>query len=209
MASEVDICNLALSHLGDEATVSSISPPDGSQQADYCARFYPIARDQLLALHAWSAATKRVALAEISTTELPPEWEFCYASPPGAIQVIGLRPPGVSFDDANDEYPFVQEVLQDGSKVIYTNVNEASARYVHGVTDTAKFSALFVTALARLLASYLAGPIIKGKTGMQVAQAHYQAFARVDLPLAVSADQKGQRVNLYRDFIPDGLRARG
>ena len=33
MASEVDICNLALAHLGDAATVSSINPPEGSIQA--------------------------------------------------------------------------------------------------------------------------------------------------------------------------------
>ena len=48
MASEVDICNLALGHLGDNATVASLNPPEGSVQAQHCARFYPIARDALL-----------------------------------------------------------------------------------------------------------------------------------------------------------------
>lgn len=27
MASEIDICNLALAHLGDTATIASLSPP--------------------------------------------------------------------------------------------------------------------------------------------------------------------------------------
>lgn len=52
MASEVDICNLALARLGDNATVASIDPPEGSAQAEHCARFYAIARDSLLEMHA-------------------------------------------------------------------------------------------------------------------------------------------------------------
>ena len=34
MASNVDICNLALSLIGDVAKVSSITPPDGSVQSE-------------------------------------------------------------------------------------------------------------------------------------------------------------------------------
>ena len=35
MSSVVDICNIALSRLGDRATVTSIDPPEGSAQALY------------------------------------------------------------------------------------------------------------------------------------------------------------------------------
>jgi len=66
MASIVDICNLALSHLGDSATVSSIDPPEGSAQADLCARFFPIALASLLEAHSWGFATRRVALAPLA-----------------------------------------------------------------------------------------------------------------------------------------------
>ena len=45
MATEVDICNIALAHLGDDATIASLSPPEGSAQAEKAARFYPIARN--------------------------------------------------------------------------------------------------------------------------------------------------------------------
>ena len=63
MASEVEICNLALSHLGDTATVASSDPPEGSAQAEHCARFYPIARDALLEMQNWKFATRRATLA--------------------------------------------------------------------------------------------------------------------------------------------------
>ena len=42
MASEIDIVNLALSRLGDDATVASLYPPEGSAQAEHGARFYPV-----------------------------------------------------------------------------------------------------------------------------------------------------------------------
>ena len=65
MATEVDICNLALSKLGDEANLHSIDPPDGSTQADHCARWYPIARDKALQCFPWSFATRRVEPAKL------------------------------------------------------------------------------------------------------------------------------------------------
>lgn len=227
MASDVNICNLALAHLGDNAGVTNISPPDGSQQADWCAQFYPIARDQLLSMHAWSFATKRIALAlKAAGTEQPDTWTYCYAVPNLAINVISVLPPqGTTSGAVFTSFPpdqitgteplgdgntqdFVQETLQDGTKVIFTNVQYAIARYVVSVTDTTKYSGLFVPALARLLASYLAGPVLKGDTGIKVGGAHYKAFAQFDLPWATTMDQKGQKQNAYKEFIPDSLQAR-
>ena len=77
MASDVGICNLALSRLGDAATVSSIDPPEGSTQADLCATFYPMARDSLLEMHAWAFATRRVDLS-LLTAETD-AWVYAYA----------------------------------------------------------------------------------------------------------------------------------
>ena len=73
MASVVDICNLALAHLGDDATISSIDPPEGSAQAEHCKRFYTSARDTLLQLHPWNFASKRIALAELGDELLHPK----------------------------------------------------------------------------------------------------------------------------------------
>jgi hypothetical protein len=44
------------------------------------------------------------------------------------------------------------------------------------VTDTAKFSPLFVEALTWLLASKLAGPVLKGDAGAAAAQACTRTF---------------------------------
>ena len=60
--------------------------------------------------------------------------------------------------------------------VILTNVADATLSYVAKVTDTTVFSPLFVDALAWLLASNLAGPLMKGDAGAQMAQTCYRHF---------------------------------
>ncbi|WP_059413445.1 hypothetical protein [Cupriavidus basilensis] len=198
MASEVDICNMALSRLGDQATVSSIDPPEGSPQAGHCAQWYPICRDLLLEMHAWSFATTRVALALLNSDW--PSWRFTYAVPADCIKPWAVLPPdalsdyAVRFPTADVGFfplpedrvvgagaayvpqDFSVESADDGTTVIYTNQENAILRYTKQVTDPTKFTPLFVDAFGWLLASYLAGPIIKGDAGAQAAQTAYQAF---------------------------------
>lgn len=186
MASEVDICNLALGHLGDNATVASIDPPEGSAQAEHCQRFYPIARDSLLELHNWNFATRRSQLAELTSTWS--EWKYAYAYPSNVINLLAIMPPGATNDFAQSAVnglgfgttswdnrphaagmyvpqPYTCETLDDGTEVIYTNQEQAIARYTVRVRDPSKFSPLFVQTLSWHLAAMLAGPVVKGDAG--------------------------------------------
>ncbi len=160
MASIVDICNLALAHFGDEGGVSSISPPDGSAQAGHCARFYPIARDALLEMHAWDFATRRVALSQTINTPAG-SWGFEYHYPSSCARILAIQSPGAMDDTASEDY--LIETAANGDKVILTDVEGAVARYTKLVTDPTKFSPLFVTSLSWLLGSYVAGPITKDR----------------------------------------------
>jgi hypothetical protein len=171
LASVVDIANLALAHLGDEATVSSISPSDGSAQADHCARFYPIARDALLEMHDWNFARRRVALTETANTP-PDTWAYEYAYPNSCLRLLYLLA-----EDGDETKPrqYLQGTDSSGNKVIWTNEENATALYTHAITDTTKFTGLFVNCLSWLLASYLAGPITKD---MKVKDAMMKVFER-------------------------------
>lgn len=192
MASEVDICNLALGFLGDSATVSNLSPPEGSAQAGHCSRFYPIARNSLLELHPWGFASKRVALSLLSTAPTN-SWEYAYAVPADAINLLAVLDP-----EALDDYsaglelngnpgmvppaagsytpqPYTIETL-NGADVLLTNQENAVLRYTALVTDTTKFPPLFTEALAWLLASKLAGPLLKGDGGVKMAQSCLKQF---------------------------------
>jgi hypothetical protein len=172
MASEVDICNLALARLGDNATVASIDPPEGSAQAEHCARFYPVARDSLLEMHAWKFATRRVLLAKLTVESW--DWAFAYAEPTGALKLLGVLSATASNDD--ETQPYEAESAANGTSIILTNQEGASLRFVARVTDTTKFSPLFVDALAWLLASYLAGLVLKGDAGAAMAKTCLQSF---------------------------------
>lgn len=190
MASEIEVCNLALGHLGDDATVASIDPPEGSAQAEHCARFYPIARDTLLQSHGWNFATRRIQLAQMSA--VPYGWAYAYARPDGALDVFDIQFPE-TMDYAQQSYPFVCESDADGNEVIYTDVENAVARYIVQVTDTTKFPPLFTLALSWQLASLLAGPILKGDAGAAEAKRCAQ-MAQAYLGEAKVADTRQRRV---------------
>jgi hypothetical protein len=89
--------------------------------------------------------------------------------------------------------PFEVESLQDGTQVIYTNQENALLRYTVSVADPTTFSALFIDALSHLLASYLAGPVIKGDVGRQESKGQYAIFQTI-YAHATSSDANDRRV---------------
>lgn len=205
MSSEVDICNLALAHLGDEATVASINPPEGSVQAEYCARFYPFARNSLLEMHTWGFATRIKKLAQLTTARQG--WSFSYARPSGTIKIISVVP-DYAGDEAHADHaqPFSCESDDTGADIILTDQPDAMARYICLVTDTTKFSPLFVQALAWHLASMLAGPILKGEVGAAESKRCVNAMqAYLSQAMVSDANQRKTKPT----HTPDWVRARG
>lgn len=213
MASQVDICNLALAHLGDEAQVASIVPTDGTIQSAHCARFYPIARSLLLEMHPWTFATKRVALAAV-TNPYSDDWTYAYALPSTCIRPLALLVPGtpekvlgVGETDAGT-FPYIVESAGDGSIVLYTNEAGAYLRYIDLITDSTKYTPAFVACLARLLASYLAGPVLKGDSGIKMAERQMGIFSR-EYAVATARNANTGHRNTRQTYRPDWLAARG
>lgn len=173
MASVVDICNIGLAHLGSDNQIASISPPDGSVESGYCARFYPIARREMLEMAPWSFSRTRAVLVE--TTNASVVWTYAYLLPSDIIKptrvlstlrfnallfelrndATGLAVPGSLFDESGS----AKYELEDN--VLYTHEPEATLLYRRDVTDSGKFTSLFTTGLGYLMASYLAGPLTR------------------------------------------------
>lgn len=195
MATEVDIYNLALAHIGDRANVADVN--EASAQAAHCRRFYPMARDTLLTAYPWIFAIKRVLLAEL-TNDLT-SWDYRYAIPGDSLRVLAVLP-----NEATNDHEGSSFILENGS--IYTNEYQAEARYIYRQTSTGLFSQNFVNALSRLLASHIAGPIIKGREGRNAAKEQLEFYA-FELELAKRADAN-QKLDSKR-YIPAGIAARG
>lgn len=187
MSSEVDICNLALSHIGDTANIASINPPEESVQAEHCARFYPIARDTLLEMHTWGFATRSISLALLDLTAR--EWLYVYQRPVNALRLISV----LASEENDESIQAFQEETINGTPVILTNQEDAVLRYTVLVTDTTKFSPLFVTTLSWFLASMLAGPIIKGDTGAAEAK-RCLSMANTFLSTAKASDSRNRNI---------------
>ena len=215
MATEVNICNLALAHLGDDATIASLSPPEGSAQAEKAARFYPIARDSLLEMHTWNFAAKRANLA-LTTNNLA-QWDYAYVAPTDMMSPVAVISPTAQNDYAtrmsagdtpggitSNYAPTIvagqytpQQFAIEGT-TIYTNVETAMLRYQAFVTESDKFSPLFVMTLSLHLASMLAGPIIKGDQGAAEAKRCTQVMVSY-LTTAKQSD------NLQRDITVEHI----
>lgn len=208
MASDVDICNTALSYIGADAVVTSISPPDGSYEASQCARFYPIARRELIESGGYSFSLARAVLAEVDNVSTV--WSYAYALPADAIgtlrvlQLAHLNELGLNFPIGSlSGYYFSYQLVDDmfterGSAdfaveggVLYTNEPEAVLLYIRDIVDTTKFSSLFVSALGVLLAAYIAGPIIKGMEGAKIGLQYRQMAARMRGEAAASDANTG------------------
>ena len=168
MASAIDIANLALAHLGDDANVASFDPPEGGPQAEHCARFYPIARDRLLEMHAWSFAVRTDALTPLGAVDGDTRRRF--ALPADCLRPLGLR----AFRDFTSD--FAIETAADGQPTLIADGDGAVLRYVRRIEDATRFSPLFVEALSWLLASMVAGPLIKGESGVAAAKSCWQVF---------------------------------
>lgn len=193
MASVVQLCNMALSHIGSEARVASISPPDGSVEAGYCATFYDLARTEMLEPGTWAFSLKRAALTEV--TNASTTWAYAYTKPSDCLRPLRILAPSIAVTvftqdtvgpRADDRSSADFEIEGD---VVYTNASEAVLLYVHDVTDSGKFTPSFTSALSYLLASYLAGPIIKGNESMQVGDGMRQrAMSLADMSATASAN---------------------
>lgn len=200
--SDVDISNLALGFIGDDATVSNLNPPEGSAQAEHCARFYPMARDAVLEMHDWGFNTQRTSPALIGSTIT--EWLYAYQLPSDCLRVIKVLPEGATDDNntpgvsqiPNDPFftpnaympgvqgyapvPFSVETVTDATgsktKVLYCNEVAPDVLYSASIVDTTKFSPTITIGIAYMLAGFIAGPIYKGETGVEMSQAMMKAF---------------------------------
>jgi len=205
MASEVDICNLALGHIGDAAEITSIAPPDGSTQAALCKKFYPIARDECLSDRDWGFARRRVLMSKL-TADAPSGWSYWFTIP---NPFLVARAVVAENYDTPTQYKIESDVTH--GTVVLAEVDPAELWYTASIEDTSKFPAVFVHALSWLLASYLAFPITRVANVKQITGDLYMKIlgkaAIVDANQGKAFGISKQDLNI-RTYKPSGIKAR-
>ena len=155
MASVIDICNLALGHIGTRSTISSLT--EKSNEARQCNIMYPLARDYVIRQHPWKWAQKRIALADVG--DPPQDWEYRYAYPSDCLKANEVVPAAGERNVA-DPIPF-ELIVGDDLKTIHivSDSSDVVLRYTARVEVSTLFDASFVQMLAAYLASQLAFPL--------------------------------------------------
>jgi len=159
MASEITICNRALSNLGVQR-ITSLS--EGTKQARECNLHYAEVRDELLQEFEWPFATKRAELALLSETQSG--WDYAYAYPNDCL--VARRIYDASTGDNTDNLevkptiPFEVALSEsETKKVVLTDQEDAELIYTKKVTAPGLFPPDFTTALILKLSSVLAMPL--------------------------------------------------
>lgn len=206
MASIVQICNMALSHIGAGPLISSISPPDGSVEAGYCATFYDMARTELLEPGTWAFALRRAELATV--TNPSSAWVYAYALPSDCLRALRILRPSVAVTVFTQDEVALRQDDRDGApfdiegQVLYSDQEAATLLYSVDVTDSARFTPSFAATLSYLLASYLAGPIIKGNEGARVSDAmRSRAMSMAEVSLASAANASSAEVFVTSSIV--------
>jgi hypothetical protein len=159
VASEVFICNLALSNVS-KPDITSLN--EASAEARACKRYFSHVRDVMLESYPWLFARKIAALAEV-TNDRPKLWAHAYRKPADCLKILLLH------DECMLPLVFSDgDVLRRGgtrydtaATTIYTNASPAYLEYTYRLDDPTKFSASFVEAFGWELAVRIAMPLTR------------------------------------------------
>ena len=211
MTSAVDLCNRALANLGQRPTLTSIAPPDTTYEAQLCATLFQSTMNTVLERCEWEFMLTRVALDLVDPAENSDidAWAFAYQIPAGMLKPIAVVGPGMTADYTVDgsvvPQEFVIERHSTGVLCIYTNVEDAVLRYSVYVTDPNLLPPTLQDGLAWLLASKLAGPLIKGDVGVTTARS---ALQHAEYYLGRASTLSGEKREVKPDRLPSSIAAR-
>lgn len=182
MASEVDICNLALSNVRG-GSINSLDEP--SLQAQQCKLKYPIVRDMLLSDFTWGFNKGIKSLAELSDVDLF-NWAYAYQYPSDCLHVVKLIPNFEQFSQSDGalrsrriedlyghdlDMQIKFEVFNESNgKVIAANEQQLRIVYRKKVTDPNLFDNLFLQAFSSMMSAELAVPIVGVEAGRPLRQ---------------------------------------
>ncbi len=141
MASQTQICNLALLRIG-HPSINSID--DGSKAANALKNNWDAVRDIVLRDHPWNFAIGRAVLAQLSET-ITWGFDYVYQLPADCVRVLGIA----DSDDADINPRLTYK--KEGDK-LYTDEDAVNLKYVRRIETTGSYDARFVSAFASRMA---------------------------------------------------------
>lgn len=160
----LDICNLALSRLG-ESPIAEIDA-NGSLPSRLCYMHYHPVRREVLCSNRWSFATVRTTLRSSEQPSGEDDRHQCrHSLPTDCLRVLGVNSRSWTLR----------------GRAVYAPAREIRLMYIADVEDPALFDPLFIEALVLRLAWKLCIPLVNSST---VRQALAEEYHRIALPQA-------------------------
>jgi hypothetical protein len=173
MSSDLDICNMALSHLGVSTEIQNLSS-ERSKEAQACRRFYEPTRDEVLRDFDWSFARRRADLSLVAT-DPNTDWGYSYRKPAEVLAIRSLpNDAGIRIDTVASRVVY-EEGSDTAGELIFTDQADAEVIYTVRETDPEKFPPDFVAALSLLLAARI-GPRVAGGDQFKLADRAYALY---------------------------------
>ena len=192
----IDICNLALSYLGNTRQITSTI--EKSTEAKLCNRFYDITRQTLLELYPWSFAVKEAFLT-IVANETHNTYTYVYESPDDCIRILKIMA-------ENDGDMIINNFIpcngSDGVdlKRIACDVPNAKVSYIADIQDIAIMPKSFTKAFAYALADEMVVPLSANAQLAQVIQQKSSlALDTAKKMCALEQKQPLVKINKYMD----------
>lgn len=177
---KTQICNLALSEIGEERFFLTDVDTDVSKQATICLLHYEHALQELISMHKWNCCRERAKLVDTGDTPLF-GWSYEFDLPSDCI-----RPVRATNTDENSAYLKINIDWVVEGRIVLANHEDVWLEYVKEPTP-ADMNPLFATAFYTLLASKICKPLNGDDAlGSEI----YAKFLKVILPEA-------KRVNAF------------
>lgn len=158
MASNTEICNIALSHVGVGKSIANLDT-EQSQEAVVCRVFFETVRDAVLRDFAWPFASRTVAVGLIEE-DPNDEWDYSYRYPTDCLSIRRVLS-GVRNDTHQSRVPY-KIAQDDDGRLIYCDTEDAEIEYTVRAEDPELYSPDFVMALSFRLAFYIAPRLTGG-----------------------------------------------
>ncbi len=196
MASEVEIANLALSHLGIGKEIALLT--EKSEEAAACRRFYTTLRDASQRDFPWPFCTKIIA---VGLVEADPndEWSFSYRYPSDCMKMRRILS-GTRNDNRQTRVPY--RVISDSDgQLILTDKEDAEIEYTVKITNPERFSVDFIHFLSLRLAAMIAPRLTRGDPFKMGARALQLYEFECSKARATAVNEQQDEENPQSEFI--------
>lgn len=202
---ELDICNNALSLIGQGTHISSLT--ENKKEADACKRLLSVTIARCLDKFNWSFARRDEVITadfELANALCLP-WKYVYKLPSDVMRILFAVPMGV--DSRSEAMNFTNQIRFNirnyGDQKVIATDNQAPfiIQYIANTSKVDIFPPTFCEAIETYLASALASELIKGIEGVNISSALAKsAFSLLELASSLDAQQGASAIQPMEDY---------